>query len=91
VQPIVVPGSEVRDGLATCTRIAEDRERNPLRPAARDLQHLHDLFGLHGDHGRTARGIRYLEVDASSESRPILERLGFDAVTTTTPYIWSPG
>ena len=38
-----------------------------------------------------ARGIRYLEVDASSESRPILERLGFDAVTTTTPYIWSPG
>jgi hypothetical protein len=38
-----------------------------------------------------ARAIRYLEVDASSESRPILERLGFAAVTTTTPYIWSPG
>jgi ribosomal protein S18 acetylase RimI-like enzyme len=38
-----------------------------------------------------ARGFRYLEVDASSESRPILERLGFVAVTTTTPYIWSPG
>ena len=38
-----------------------------------------------------ARGFRYLEVDASSESRPILERLGFDAVTTTTPYIWTPG
>jgi hypothetical protein len=29
-------------------------------------------------------------VDASSESRPILERLGFVAVTTTTPFIWSP-
>ena len=38
-----------------------------------------------------ARGFRYLEVDASSESRPILERLSFLAVTTTTPYIWSPG
>jgi hypothetical protein len=34
------------------------------------------------------RGYRYLSVDASSESRPILERLGFVAVTTTTPYIW---
>jgi GNAT superfamily N-acetyltransferase len=37
-----------------------------------------------------ARGYRYLEVDASDDSRPILERLGFTAVTTTTPYIWSP-
>jgi GNAT superfamily N-acetyltransferase len=37
-----------------------------------------------------ARGFRYLQVDASAESRPILERLGFVAVTTTTPYIWSP-
>lgn len=36
------------------------------------------------------RGARYLEVDASDDSRPILERLGFTAVTTTTPYIWSP-
>jgi GNAT superfamily N-acetyltransferase len=36
------------------------------------------------------RGRRYLEVDASDDSRPILERLGFVAVTTTTPYVWSP-
>jgi GNAT superfamily N-acetyltransferase len=36
------------------------------------------------------RGRRYVEVDASDESRPILERLGFVAVTTTTPYVWSP-
>jgi GNAT superfamily N-acetyltransferase len=36
------------------------------------------------------RGYRFIEVDASSDSRPILERLGFVAVTTTTPYIWSP-
>jgi GNAT superfamily N-acetyltransferase len=36
------------------------------------------------------RGRRYIEVDASEDSRPILERLGFVAVTTTTPYVWSP-
>jgi GNAT superfamily N-acetyltransferase len=38
----------------------------------------------------SARGCRYLQVDASDDSRPILERLGFVAVTTTTPFIWSP-
>jgi len=37
-----------------------------------------------------ARGYRYLETDASDDSRPILERLGFRAVTTTTPYVWPP-
>ena len=36
------------------------------------------------------RGVEYLQVDASEDSRPILERLGFVAVTTTTPYIWRP-
>lgn len=36
------------------------------------------------------RGYRYLQVDASPDSRPILERLGLIAVTTTTPYVWSP-
>ncbi len=37
-----------------------------------------------------ARGVRYLQVDASDDSAPILRRLGFRAVTTTTPYVWSP-
>ncbi|GGP76808.1 GNAT family N-acetyltransferase [Saccharothrix coeruleofusca] len=36
------------------------------------------------------RGTRYLQVDATEDSRPILERMGFTAVTTTTPYVWSP-
>ncbi|HSL97695.1 MAG TPA: GNAT family N-acetyltransferase [Candidatus Deferrimicrobiaceae bacterium] len=36
------------------------------------------------------RGFEYLEVDASDDSRPILERLGFVAVTTTTPHSWRP-
>jgi GNAT superfamily N-acetyltransferase len=33
------------------------------------------------------RGFRYLQVDASDDSRPILERLGFVALATTTPYL----
>ena len=36
------------------------------------------------------RGYRYLQVDASDDSRPILQRLGFVAVTTTTPYVLHP-
>ena len=38
-----------------------------------------------------ARGYRYLQVDASPDSRPILERLGFARLASTTPYVWDPG
>lgn len=34
-----------------------------------------------------ARGARYLQVDASDDSRPILRRLGFEPLTVTTPYL----
>lgn len=37
-----------------------------------------------------ARGVPYLQVDASSDSAPILRRLGFQPLTTTTPYVWTP-
>jgi GNAT superfamily N-acetyltransferase len=40
----------------------------------------------HRAHAAAARGYRYLQVDASDQSRPILERLGFAALTTTRPY-----
>lgn len=36
------------------------------------------------------RGYQYLQVDASPNSRPILQRLGLVAVTTTTPYVFTP-
>ncbi|GAA4976038.1 GNAT family N-acetyltransferase [Kineococcus glutinatus] len=36
------------------------------------------------------RGVRWLQVDASADSRPVLERLGFTAVTTVTAYVWTP-
>ncbi|MFB7331118.1 GNAT family N-acetyltransferase [Streptomyces adustus] len=36
------------------------------------------------------RGYRYLQVDATDDSRPILERLGFTPLTTTTPYEYAP-
>jgi GNAT superfamily N-acetyltransferase len=37
-----------------------------------------------------ARGYEYLQVDASDQSRPILERIGFRALTETTPYSYVP-
>ncbi|MFJ8668719.1 GNAT family N-acetyltransferase [Streptomyces sp. NPDC093600] len=36
------------------------------------------------------RGHRYVQVDAADTSRPILQRLGFTALTTTTPYVYVP-
>ncbi|TDC77533.1 GNAT family N-acetyltransferase [Micromonospora sp. KC606] len=36
------------------------------------------------------RGKTLLQVDASEDSRPILQRLGFVPVTTTTPYVYTP-
>ncbi|MFD0397479.1 GNAT family N-acetyltransferase [Kitasatospora sp. NPDC127121] len=35
-------------------------------------------------------GYRYLQVDASDQSRPILQRLGFAILTTSTPYVHQP-
>lgn len=35
-----------------------------------------------------ARGFRYLQVDASPDSEPILRRLGFVRLATTTPYTY---
>jgi GNAT superfamily N-acetyltransferase len=37
-----------------------------------------------------ARDYRYLQVDASANSQPILKRLGFIALGRTTPYLWLP-
>ncbi|TDW21315.1 GNAT family N-acetyltransferase [Kribbella kalugense] len=36
------------------------------------------------------RGYRYLQVDASPDSRGILARLGLRPVSVTVPYIWKP-
>ncbi|MBD9725247.1 GNAT family N-acetyltransferase [Streptomyces caniscabiei] len=37
------------------------------------------------------RGYRYVQVDALARSRPILARLGFEPLTTTTPYEYAVG
>lgn len=41
-------------------------------------------------HAATARaqGFRLLTVDANANSRPVLERVGFRALTGTRPYVW---
>lgn len=36
-----------------------------------------------------SRGYKYLTVDASPDSRPILERVGFTRLAVTTPYVWT--
>jgi hypothetical protein len=36
------------------------------------------------------RGFRYLQVDASPDSKPILERLGLTVLTGTTSFTWEP-
>jgi|ERR1035437_723082 GNAT superfamily N-acetyltransferase len=37
-----------------------------------------------------ARGFRYIQVDASPDSRPVLARLGLLPVATTIPFSWDP-
>ncbi|WP_327005147.1 GNAT family N-acetyltransferase [Dactylosporangium sp. NBC_01737] len=37
-----------------------------------------------------AAGYRFLQVDASADSRPILRRLGFQQLATTTPFVRNP-
>ncbi|KJK56966.1 GNAT family N-acetyltransferase [Saccharothrix sp. ST-888] len=44
----------------------------------------------HRAHIAAERGYRYLQVDASDQSSPILRRLGFAALSTTTPYLHQP-
>ena len=39
----------------------------------------------------SGRGFRYLQVDASQDSRPILQRLGFVELATTTPFMHPGG
>jgi GNAT superfamily N-acetyltransferase len=36
------------------------------------------------------RSVKYLQADASDDSAPILRRLGFRAVTTSTACVWTP-
>jgi GNAT superfamily N-acetyltransferase len=37
------------------------------------------------------RGVRFLTVDASADSHPILDRLGFRALTSIREFTWRPG
>ena len=75
---------------------AEDRHPYLRRDLPLAMAHRGDRFRFPPGNSWAAfesaveLGFRYLETDASDDSRPILERLGFRAVTTTTPYVWSP-
>ncbi|MFE2284907.1 GNAT family N-acetyltransferase [Streptomyces sp. NPDC059443] len=49
---------------------------------------IYRLLVAHRARVAAERGIRYLQVDASEDSRPILERLGFEVLGVTVPWIW---
>lgn len=74
----VVPGTEFA-GLWGGSTLAEYRGRGVYRALV-----------AHRARVALARGVRYLQVDATEHSRPILERLGFVPVTTTTGHVWKP-
>ncbi|GGU83934.1 N-acetyltransferase [Lentzea flava] len=74
----IVPGTQF-GGLWGGSTLAEWRGRGIYRALV-----------AHRARVALARGVKYLQVDASEDSRPILERLGFVKVTTTTGYAWKP-
>ncbi|MFD9354908.1 GNAT family N-acetyltransferase [Streptomyces sp. NPDC060031] len=51
---------------------------------------IYRLLVAHRARLAAERGIPYLQVDASDDSRPILERLGFTPLGTTTPWLRQP-
>jgi GNAT superfamily N-acetyltransferase len=53
-------------------------------------QGLYSALLVHRARLAKDRGYEFLRVDASEDSRPILQKLGLHAVTTTTPYEWTP-
>jgi GNAT superfamily N-acetyltransferase len=58
-------------------------------PAYRGRGFYTALVGVRVNEARE-RGARFLTVDALPTSRPILERLGFRALTTSVPFTWPP-
>lgn len=75
---VFVPGTEFA-GLWGGSTLAEWRGRGIYRSLLSRRARL-----------AVAHDVRYLQVDATEDSRPVLERLGFAVVTHTTPYVWTP-
>ncbi|NUR98035.1 MAG: GNAT family N-acetyltransferase, partial [Kribbellaceae bacterium] len=53
-------------------------------------QGLYSALLVHRARLAKDRGYEFLRVDASADSRPILQKLGLHAVTVPTPYHWRP-
>ncbi|WP_405488550.1 GNAT family N-acetyltransferase [Streptomyces sp. NBC_00096] len=49
---------------------------------------IYRLLVAHRARIAAERGIPYLQVDASEDSRPILQRLGFEVLGVTVPWVW---
>jgi GNAT superfamily N-acetyltransferase len=55
--------------------------------AYRGRGYYSDLVAVRAQEAR-ARGFRFLTIDASAMSRPILEKIGFRFLTWTQPFVW---
>jgi hypothetical protein len=82
MRPSADPGGPPRSdfaGLWGGSTVTEWRGRGIYR----------SLVRLRAQHA-AEEGVPWLQVDASPDSRPILERLGFRVIDWTRPYVWSP-
>ncbi|MFD2078746.1 GNAT family N-acetyltransferase [Actinopolymorpha cephalotaxi] len=75
---VVMPGTRF-GGLWGGSTLAEWRGRGIYRALVAERARI-----------ARAKGLEFLQVDASEDSRPILERLGTFKVATTIPYVWTP-
>lgn len=89
--------AEADDGTVVCSARAEFHEGTDFASlwgggtleAYRGRGIYKALVAVRADEA-AERGYRFLQVDASPDSRPILERLGLRTLTTTTPWMWRP-
>ncbi|MGX7681667.1 GNAT family N-acetyltransferase [Jatrophihabitans sp. DSM 45814] len=77
---VIMPGTQF-SGLWGGSTLAEWRGKGIYRALVAERARI-----------ANARGLTFVQVDASDDSRPILERLGLVRVATTTPWVWEfPG
>jgi GNAT superfamily N-acetyltransferase len=89
--------AEAADGTLVCSgwlRLREDSDFAGLLGGStlREWQGRGIYRALVAERARIAeqRGYRYLHVEASEASAPILRRLGFQPISTVTQYQWAP-
>lgn len=93
--PAVVVVAETGDGTVTCASWVRFHEGTEFASfwggstlAEWRGKGIYKALVAHRANLAVARGCKYVQVDASDDSKPILRRLGLLAVASTTPYVW---